>query len=99
MREVFFPRGRKKAYAAMRNAPEIRMGLRPTSSTQIVDGMVATKSVMPTTPVASSEIVLSARGASGTGRRGAGLLTCEAEGLEDARRVVEAAKCQCMWSG
>lgn len=48
-------------HAAMRNAPETRMGLRPAWSTQMTAGMVARNIAIPTTPVARSEMELPVR--------------------------------------
>lgn len=70
----------------MMNAPEMRMGLRPTLSTQIIAGTVVRNMTTPTTPVARRESVLPALPSVVVPSFGEGrlLLTREAKPLEDA---------------
>jgi hypothetical protein len=51
----------QKTNAAMMNAPETKIGFRPTLSTQMTAGIVAAHMTMPTTPVARREMVFPVR--------------------------------------
>lgn len=79
-----------KWQAAMRKAPEMRMGLRPMLSTQRTAGIVATN--MLGTSVSSAGYEWSEHDIRNTddtsGQKGHGV-TCETEGLEDRWGVVQ----------